>query len=238
MQNYASELLWGDEFLSRFAPQLDTLKNDREFLALIESIRASACGPSGGDAVVEKEAARRMMFESGARFDYPALSEIVDAVAADGYAKNSALISTYFAMRILSGEPTTNTVPATPNQNETPNSELDFRLKWKTEYRCEDGHYVRSKNEALVDNWLYSHGICHAYEKALFSAESNITYCSDFYLPAQKLYIEVWGLIDDAYERKRAAKTHFYESQGFQLLSIDGNQIKCLDDILSRNIRA
>ena len=56
-----------------------------------------------------------------------------------------------------------------------PFDEADFRLRWQAEYRCEDGHYVRSKNEAIVDNWLYSHSICHAYEKAVFDQQTGAT---------------------------------------------------------------
>src|ERR1039457_5867241 len=31
-------------------------------------------------------------------------------------------------------------------------------------YRTEDGHRVRSKAEVIIDDWLYSHNIVHAYE--------------------------------------------------------------------------
>ena len=28
-------------------------------------------------------------------------------------------------------------------------------------YRCMDGHYVRSRAEVMIDNWLYTNGIAH-----------------------------------------------------------------------------
>ena len=39
--------------------------------------------------------------------------------------------------------------------------DIDFRLRFPAKYRCEDGHYVRSISETLIDNWLFSHKIVH-----------------------------------------------------------------------------
>ena len=113
---------------------------------------------------------------------------------------------------------------------------VDFRLRYPAQYRCEDGHYVRSKNEALVDNWLYSHGVVHAYEKAVFSSEQSFNYCSDFFLPEQGLFIEIWGNVDAAYAERKARKIAFYERCGYRLLSIEDSQVRNLDDILSRAV--
>jgi hypothetical protein len=59
-------------------------------------------------------------------------------------------------------------------------TEKDFRSKFPAKLRTIDGHYVRSRAELLIDNWLYHAGIIHAYEKRL-PIEEDIY--SDFYLP-------------------------------------------------------
>ena len=41
----------------------------------------------------------------------------------------------------------------------------DFREKFKAEYRISDGHYVRSRAELVIANWLFAEGIAYAYEK-------------------------------------------------------------------------
>lgn len=47
------------------------------------------------------------------------------------------------------------------NKDET--SILGFRDKFEAKHRAADGHYVRSKAEMLIDNWLYMSEIVHAY---------------------------------------------------------------------------
>lgn len=118
----------------------------------------------------------------------------------------------------------------------TPSDEADFRLRWPAEYRCEDGHYVRSKNEVIVDNWLYSHGVCHAYEKAVFDSGTGETLCSDFFVPAQDLYIEIWGMTSQEYESRRERKIELYRRLGCRLLEIDGDDVRNIDDVLTREL--
>lgn len=112
--------------------------------------------------------------------------------------------------------------------------EADFRLRWPAEYRCEDGHYVRSKNEVIVDNWLYSHGVCHAYEKAVFDPKTGDTLCSDFFVPTKNLYIEIWGMASREYESRRVQKVELYRKLGCRLLEINSDYVKNIDDVLSR----
>ena len=85
-----------------------------------------------------------------------------------------------------------------PEQNKTNN----FREKFEAKHRTTDGHFVRSKSEMLIDNFLYTAGIVHAYERMLPIEE--VVYC-DFYLPSGNVYIEFWGLEEDPkyLERKK-----------------------------------
>ena len=112
----------------------------------------------------------------------------------------------------------------------------DFRLRKPTKFRCEDGHYVRSKNEVIVDNWLYNHGICHAYEKAVFDEENGKTMCPDFFVPSMDLYIEIWGMTSEDYMARRAEKVELYRKMGCKLLEIDRDDVKNIDDLLSREL--
>ena len=113
---------------------------------------------------------------------------------------------------------------------------VDSRLKWPTEHRCEYGHYVRSKNEVIVDNWLYSHGVCHAYEKAVYDPEGDDWLYCDFYVPELGLYIEIWGMTTEGYTARRARKVEIYRRLGCRLLEIDGDAMKNVDDVLSREL--
>lgn len=232
---YCEQLLWGNRFLSEYKLQLEALYSNNEFMAIIHGIQRSTPSEEDSRNIEEiKRIAKATLYNERVTFDFAALQEIVNSVKASGCAVNSALISVYCAMRIfeLSQKKTSqdeNIVPAS-------NSDMDIRLKWPAEYRCDDGHYVRSKNEMLVDNWLYHHGICHAYEVALFSKELDYTYLSDFYLPKYRAFIEVWGMTDADYQRRRRQKTAFYRNNGYDLIEIIGQDVKNLHDILSKEL--
>ena len=43
----------------------------------------------------------------------------------------------------------------------------DFRIKYPANLRTPDGHYVRSRAELLIDDFLYKNRIVHAYERKL-----------------------------------------------------------------------
>ena len=80
----------------------------------------------------------------------------------------------------------------------------DFREKFEAKHRATDGHFVRSRAEMLIDNWLYMAEIVHAYERKL-PIEEDVY--SDFYIPTGKVYIEFWGLENDPKYRERKEKT-------------------------------
>jgi len=84
----------------------------------------------------------------------------------------------------------------------------DFREKFKAEYRTNDGHYVRSRAELVIANWLFAEGM--AYEKRVPIKED--VYC-DFYIPKGKVYVEFWGLEDDeAYLKRKEKKIELYKN--------------------------
>lgn len=114
----------------------------------------------------------------------------------------------------------------------TDNSVSNFRQKFEAKHRAAEGHYVRSKAEMLIDNWLYMAGIVHAYERKLPIEED--LYC-DFYLPTGKVYIEFWGLEDDPkYASRKKIKQNLYTKYGFNLIELNDNDVQNLDDVLPR----
>ena len=110
----------------------------------------------------------------------------------------------------------------------------DFREKFKAEYRTNDGHYVRSRAELVIANWLFAEGIAYAYEKRVPIEEDM--YC-DFYIPKGKVYIEFWGLKDDeAYLERKEKKIELYKKYNLNLIEIDNNTINKIDDYLPKEL--
>ncbi|SDK47227.1 glycerol kinase [Sediminibacillus albus] len=111
---------------------------------------------------------------------------------------------------------------------------LGFRDKYEAKHRSADGHYVRSRAEMLIDNWLYMSEIAHAYERKLPIEEDVYT---DFYLPVGKVYIEYWGLEEDPkYAARKQEKLRIYEKYGFNLIQLHDADIQNLDDILPKKL--
>lgn len=110
----------------------------------------------------------------------------------------------------------------------------DFRLKFPAELRAPDGHYVRSRAELLIDDFLYKNGIVHAYERKLNVDE--VVYC-DFYIPQKNLYIEYWGLEDEKYLARRKVKHDVYAKYNFNLIELDDSDIENLDERFAAKLR-
>lgn len=108
----------------------------------------------------------------------------------------------------------------------------DFREKFEAKHRTTDGHFVRSKAEMLIDNWLYMAEIVHAYERKLPIEED--VYC-DFYIPTGKVYIEYWGYDNDPkYQARKQKKLAIYQKYDFNLIELDDSDVQNLDDKLPR----
>jgi len=114
----------------------------------------------------------------------------------------------------------------------SPKKKVEFREKFKAEFRSTDGHFVRSKAEMLIDNWLYMAEIIHAYERKLPIEED--VYC-DFYIPTGKVYIEYWGYENDSkYLHRKKEKIEIYKKYGFNLIELNDEDVQNLDDKLPR----
>ena len=122
--------------------------------------------------------------------------------------------------------------------NQLNETSSDFRKKYPAEYRTKDGHYVRSKAELTIDDSLYLWGIPHAYEKKIPNTEENVY--SDFHIPSGKgrtraVYIEYWGMEnDEKYNSRKSKKIEIYESLGLNLIQLNDNDIKNIEDSLQK----
>jgi hypothetical protein len=129
--------------------------------------------------------------------------------------------------------------PSNESQVATINKD-NFREKFEAKHRAIDGHYVRSKAEMLIDNWLYQYGLVHAYERKLPIDED--VYC-DFYIPSgngrpQAVYIEFWGLENDPkYTERRNKKIEIYKREGLSLIELTDADLQNIDDILAKKLR-
>lgn len=119
-----------------------------------------------------------------------------------------------------------------PANSEESKQVTGFRQHFEAEHRAADGHFVRSKAEMLIDNWLYMAEIVHAYERKLPIEED--VYC-DFYIPAGKVYIEYWGYENNIkYLARKETKISIYKQYGFNLIELQDSDVKNLDDVLPR----
>jgi len=121
----------------------------------------------------------------------------------------------------------------------TPSEEDLFRENNPAIHPTEDGHIVRSRGEVAIDNWLYSHGICHAYEKRLSAGSRALC---DFYIPSQKetseFYIELWGLEEKNYLLRKKRKQEFYKRNNLPLLQLTLKDVVKLDGVIPEFIKS
>ena len=140
-------------------------------------------------------------------------------------------LSVYWKIEILNNKIFKNAVEP---QEVKDKDETDFRNKFKAEYRTNDGHYVRSRAEVIISNWLFGECIAHAYEKRIPIEED--VYC-DFYIPKGKIYIEFWGYEDDKkYLARKQKKRELYKKYNLNLIEIDNSKINNIDDFLPREL--
>ena len=118
----------------------------------------------------------------------------------------------------------------------TDKSLSSFRQKFEAKHRTLDGHYVRSKGELIIDNWLYMNGIVHAYDRQL-PIEQDVL--SDFYLPSGKVYLQYWGNdAGEVSEAERQTIRRVYEQHNFALIEVLPEEVAQLDDVLPARLKA
>lgn len=103
-----------------------------------------------------------------------------------------------------------------------------------TSYTCNDGHVVRSRGEALIDNWLCKFGIAHDYEKTISLGGNPVKY--DWYLTDIDVFAEYWGYHGKNYQERRKEKERLYALHGKRLLSIEDKDLENVNVTLKRKL--
>ena len=112
-------------------------------------------------------------------------------------------------------------------------------------YTCKDGHIVKSKSERDIDNYLFEHGISHAYERELaYGADEKEVLHPDFYLPnylgdGKHVYIEHWGYNENniQYTKTKKFKMPIYNKLGITLIcTYEKTDMGKIDSILDRKL--
>lgn len=103
-------------------------------------------------------------------------------------------------------------------------------------YRTDDGHFVNTHAEVVVDNWLYRNGIVHAYENRHDEGDEAIV--STFFLPVQQLIIDLElthmnkGDIDQQEKRRK-----YYGEKGLEFIELKEKQALNAEDVLPGLLR-
>lgn len=112
-------------------------------------------------------------------------------------------------------------------------------------YTCKDGHVVKSKSERDIDNYLFEHGISHAYERELpYGATEKEVLHPDFYLPnylgdGKHVYIEHWGYNENniQYTKTKKFKMPIYKKLGITLIcTYEKTDMGKIDTVLDRKL--
>ena len=88
--------------------------------------------------------------------------------------------------------------------------------------KSSDGHWVRSRGELLIDNYLFGTRIAHAYEQEIY-LQDGTKMVPDFMAitPKGNVYIEFWGMEGNPeYDKRREAKKKLYKENGLELVEI------------------
>lgn len=117
--------------------------------------------------------------------------------------------------------------------------EEDYRAKHKATWYCEDGHVVRSKDEKIIDDWLYRHlERAHAYE-AILPIPGHLIPDWVVHRPdGDPVYIEYWGILaDPSYEARRLHKSKIYAEYRLPLVELEPAHLRSLDFFLPPKLR-
>lgn len=120
-------------------------------------------------------------------------------------------------------------------QEEIQSDELrDYRKKYSAKYRTYDGHYVRSRGEVMITNFLFRNKLRFIYEKRVCKDGKEVY--PDFFLVDQGIYLEYWGSEDKDYLDLKERKKDFYKRNKLILIEIDNKDIENLDDQLAKKL--
>lgn len=105
------------------------------------------------------------------------------------------------------------------------------------EFRTRDGHWVRSKSERDIANYLFERRIRYHYERRLSIGDVDLH--PDFYLPdvGMGVYLEHFGRLDEPRYRELAEKkAALFQDAGIPLIATDEDDAKDMETALDRKL--
>ena len=104
-------------------------------------------------------------------------------------------------------------------------------------YKTRDGHFVRSRGEVMIDNYLYTSRVAHAYELELHLDSERMSPDFTVLTPNGNVYIEFWGLEGQSdYDKNTEKKKRLYEKYDLSLINVRPDDLDNLDSILSQKL--
>lgn len=101
--------------------------------------------------------------------------------------------------------------------------------------RTRDGHWVRSKSERAIANFLFDNRIAYQYERPV--TIGGVEMRPDFYLPDQGVYLEHFGILEDARYRQLAeSKLALFRSAKLAVVVTDEKDALDMDAALRRKL--
>ena len=125
-------------------------------------------------------------------------------------------------------------VQSKPQQNVFPDENIEAPNKANS-MKSSDGHWVRSRGELLIDNYLFGTRIAHAYEQEVYLHDGS-KMIPDFMAmtPKGNVYIEFWGMEGKSeYDKRRKLKKQLYKDNGLELIEIFPKHLDNLDAYLN-----
>lgn len=96
--------------------------------------------------------------------------------------------------------------------------------------RTNDGHYVKSDPESVIDDILYDLRIVHCYEKKVPIDSDEQTVTCDWFIPVTDnrhgIYIEYWGMNTESYKKNKERKRKAYKEHEIPLIEIEKDDYK------------
>lgn len=102
------------------------------------------------------------------------------------------------------------------------------------------GETVRSVSEAIIANFLFTHGINYEYEKVYSEVmDDNSIYKPDFTLElgGEEVYLEYFGLNDYKYNIIKNKKEEYHKTHHNKFISLDRISIENLEDKLDNELK-
>ena len=112
--------------------------------------------------------------------------------------------------------------------------------RYYSKYKCNDGHFVKSKAEREIDNFFDKWKIRHYYEPEIpLDTKPENSIHPDFYLPDLNVYIEYFGIENnEQYKESEKYKIKIYKKLKITLICLyEHTDAKDIEDALKRKLK-